>query len=112
MARRLFPQFFKSYDAVYYRWWYKNVGHQKFGLRLDDLWTHLNPDVSVAITRLSEEEYNLRNWRIKRALDLSMKNRILPPEQWTKPEEDIRYILVHVLQIEKEREEREAWDKL
>ena len=88
------------------------MGHQKFGLRLDDLWYHLNPDVAVAITRLSEEEYNLRNWRIKRALDLSMKNRILPPEQWTKPHEDIRYILVHVKQIAKEREERNAWDKL
>ena len=112
MARRLFPSLFKSYDAAYYRWWYRNVGHQKLGLRLDDLWNHLNPDVEVAITRLSEDEYNLRNWRIKRALDLSMKNRILPQSQWTKPEEDKRYLLLLVEQIQKEREEKEAWDKL
>ena len=49
---------------------------------------------------------------MKRALDLSMKNRVLPPDQWTKPEEDKRYILVHVKQIQEERKEREAWDKL
>ncbi|KAI6655145.1 Cytochrome b-c1 complex subunit 7-like [Oopsacas minuta] len=112
MARRLFPNLFKSYDAAYYRWWYRNVGHQKFGLRLDDLWDHLNPDVEVAISRLSEDEYNMRNWRLKRALDLSMKNRILPLEQWTKPEDDHRYILKHVVKIREERLEREAWNKL
>ena len=112
MARRLFPSLFKTYDAAYARWWYRNVGHQKFGLRLDDLWDHTNPDVEVAITRLSEEEYNMRNWRLKRAFDLSMKNRILPLDQWTKPEEDKRYILEHVRHIQEERKERLAWEKL
>lgn len=45
------------------------------------------PEIAEAIRRLPEEEQNLRNYRIKRALDLSMKHAILPRDQWTKPEE-------------------------
>ena len=46
-----------------------------------------DPDVSEAIRRLPEEEQYQRLFRLKRALDLSMKKTILPQEQWTKPEE-------------------------
>ena len=45
------------------------------------------PDVAEAIRRLPEKEQNLRIFRIKRALDLSLKHSQLPREQWTKPEE-------------------------
>lgn len=44
-------------------------------------------DVKEAIRRLPENLYNDRMFRIKRALDLSMKHQILPKEQWTKYEE-------------------------
>lgn len=57
------------------------------GLRREDLYSEIYPDVVEAIRRLPEEEKNLRNYRIKRALDLSLKHQILPKEQWTKPEE-------------------------
>ena len=45
------------------------------------------PELAEAVRRLPEEEQNLRMFRIKRALDLSMKHQLLPKEEWTKPEE-------------------------
>lgn len=56
------------------------------GLMRDDT-IYENPDVKEAIRRLPERAYNNRMFRIKRALDLSMKQQILPKEQWTKFEE-------------------------
>lgn len=40
-------------------------------------------DVKEALRRLPEAMYNDRMFRIKRALDLSMKQQILPKDQWT-----------------------------
>ena len=56
------------------------------GLMRDDT-IHENDDVKEAIRRLPENLYNDRVFRIKRALDLSMRQQILPKEQWTKYEE-------------------------
>lgn len=44
-------------------------------------------DVKEALRRIPEAQYNDRMFRIKRALDLSMKQQILPKDQWTKYEE-------------------------
>lgn len=44
-------------------------------------------DVKEAIRRLPEDLYNDRTFRMKRALDLSMKQQILPKDMWTKYEE-------------------------
>lgn len=44
-------------------------------------------DVVEALRRIPENHYNDRVFRVKRALDLSMKQQILPKEQWTKFEE-------------------------
>lgn len=46
-----------------------------------------NHDVTAALARLPENEQYLRIFRIKRALDLSMKHQLLAKEEWTKPEE-------------------------
>lgn len=48
---------------------------------------HEDDDVKEALRRLPEEQYNERVFRIKRALDLSMKQQILPKDQWTKYQE-------------------------
>lgn len=56
------------------------------GLMRDDT-IYENPDVKEAVRRLPEPVYNDRMFRIKRALDLSMKQQILPKDQWTKYEE-------------------------
>lgn len=44
-------------------------------------------DVKEAIRRLPENLYNDRMFRIKRVLDLTMRNQILPKAQWTKYKE-------------------------
>lgn len=51
-------------------------------------------DVKEAIRRLPENLYNDRVFRIKRALDLSMRQQILPKEQWTKYEEVGQFLCV------------------
>lgn len=56
------------------------------GLLRDDT-INEDTDVKEAIRRLPEPVYNDRMFRIKRALDLSMKHQILPKDQWTKYEE-------------------------
>lgn len=56
------------------------------GLLRDDTY-YEDDDVKEAIKRLPEDVYNARIFRIKRALDLSMKHQILPKEQWGKYEE-------------------------
>lgn len=60
------------------------------GLRRGDLLNEDDPDVVEAIKRLPSEEYNLRHFRVKRALDLSMKHQILPKELWTPKEEVVK----------------------
>jgi len=60
---------------------------------------------------MPEEELNLRNFRIKRAIDITMKQRILPEELWTKPSEDVPYLDLIIDQVKKERKERELFDK-
>lgn len=56
------------------------------GLHRDDT-IYEDSDVQEALRRLPENQYNERVFRIKRALDLSMKQQILPKEMWTKFEE-------------------------
>ena len=68
------------------KWYYNAAGFNKLGLTRDDT-IHENDDVKEAIRRLPENLYNDRVFRIKRALDLTMRHQILPKEQWTKYEE-------------------------
>ena len=80
------------------------------GLMRDDT-IHENDDVKEAIRRLPENLYNDRVFRIKRALDLSMRQQILPKEQWTKYEEDKFYLEPYLKEVIQERREREEWAK-
>ncbi|XP_006130634.1 cytochrome b-c1 complex subunit 7 isoform X2 [Pelodiscus sinensis] len=68
-------------------------------------------DVKAALKRLPEKMYNERLFRIKRALDLSMKHQILPKDQWMKYEEDHKYLEPYLKEVIRERLEREEWDK-
>lgn len=60
---------------------------QPEGLLREDLYMEERPEVEEAIRRLPEEEQYERLFRIKRALDLSMKKAVLPHDQWTTPEQ-------------------------
>lgn len=67
------------------------------GLMRDDT-IYENADVKEAIRRLPEPVYNDRMFRIKRALDLSLKHQILPKDQWTKFEE-VRSRPLHLINL-------------
>ena len=61
------------------------------GLLYDDT-VRVTPLIQEAINRLPEDERNARAFRIKRALDLSLKHRVLPKDQWTTMEQ-VSYIV-------------------
>ncbi|XP_059841204.1 cytochrome b-c1 complex subunit 7-like isoform X2 [Hypanus sabinus] len=92
------------------KWYYNAAGFNKLGLLRDDT-LHEDDDVKEAVRRLPENLYNDRVFRIKRALDLSMKHQILPKEMWVKYEEDIRYLQPYLKEVISERKEKEEWNK-
>ncbi|XP_021567104.1 cytochrome b-c1 complex subunit 7 isoform X2 [Carlito syrichta] len=92
------------------KWYYNAAGFNKLGLMRDDT-IYEDEDVKEAIRRLPENLYNDRMFRIKRALDLTMRHQILPKEQWTKYEEDKFYLEPYLKEVIRERKEREEWAK-
>ncbi|XP_022788101.1 cytochrome b-c1 complex subunit 7-like [Stylophora pistillata] len=95
---------------AFHEWYIYACGYRQLGLRRGDLLNEDDPDVKEAVKRLSPEDFNLRQFRIKRALDLTMKHSILPKEHWTTSEEDTMYIQPLIDQVKKERIERQMWD--
>ncbi|KAL0103397.1 hypothetical protein PUN28_017574 [Cardiocondyla obscurior] len=91
------------------KWCYNASGFNKYGLWRDDL-LHENKDVEEALRRLPQEIVDQRNFRIIRAAQLDCNKRLLPEEQWTKYEEDVRYLKPYLDEVIKEREEKEAWE--
>lgn len=92
------------------KWYYNAAGFNKLGLMRDDT-IYEDEDVKEAIRRLPENLYNDRMFRIKRALDLTVRAQILPKEQWTKYEEDKFYLEPYLKEVIRERKEREEWAK-
>ncbi|KAG6450490.1 hypothetical protein O3G_MSEX006630 [Manduca sexta] len=72
---------------------------------------HETPDVQEALRRLPQHIVDERNFRIVRALQLSLQKTVLPKEEWTKFEEDKLYLTPIVDQVKKERLEKENWEK-
>ncbi|KAK0087876.1 hypothetical protein PV325_013865 [Microctonus aethiopoides] len=68
-------------------------------------------DVKEALRRLPTKILDERNFRLVRALQLSCQKIVLPQEQWTKFEEDVRYLEPYLEQVRKEIKEKEEWDK-
>lgn len=91
-------------------WTIRASGYQKLGLRREDLYVEEDPGVSEAIRRLPEQEQHLRLYRIKRAIDLSMKHAQLPKEQWTTEAEDIQYLSPYLEQARAELKEKKQWN--
>ncbi|KAF9066892.1 cytochrome b-c1 complex subunit 7 [Rhodocollybia butyracea] len=91
--------------------WYANVsGYRKYGLRYDDLIMEENEDVQRAIKRLTPREQYDRAYRFKRASHASVLHAPLDKSQWTTPEQDVRYLSPHIVEVEKEEKERVMWD--
>jgi len=87
-------------------------GYRKIGLRYDDLLIEERSDVQKAIQRLAPEETNDRAFRIRRAFQADLMRRQLPKDQWTKPEEDVRYLTPYIEEAYQEDQERAAWDNM
>ncbi|KAI9594126.1 cytochrome b-c1 complex subunit 7 [Syncephalis fuscata] len=88
------------------------AGYRRLGLRYDDLLIEETDAVQEAIRRLPEEEQLARAYRFRRAFQLSLQHSELPKAEWTKPEEDIRYLSPVVEQVEREFAERKAFDSM
>jgi len=85
------------------------MGYRQYGLRYDDLIdTH---DAAEAVRRLPLGLQEERSMRLKRALDLNLKNLRLPQEHWTKEAEDVHYLRPYLNQVHKENLERESFRK-
>ncbi|XP_018334111.1 cytochrome b-c1 complex subunit 7-like [Agrilus planipennis] len=89
---------------------YNLSGFHKYGLMRDDVLFE-NDDVKEALRRIPQKVIDERNYRMLRAMQLSLQKEILPKEQWTKLEEDKLYLTPIVEQVIKERNEREEWEK-
>lgn len=69
-------------------------------------------DVKEALRRLPEKIKDERNWRIVRAFQLDMCKQVLPKDQWTKYEEDVKYLEPYLEEVKREREEKAEWGKV
>lgn len=78
---------------------------------LNDLYDHGScPDVAEAVRRLPADVVDARNRRITLAFHCSLNKTYLPKEQWTKYEEDVKYLEPYLEEVKREKAEREAYE--
>jgi ubiquinol-cytochrome c reductase subunit 7 len=64
----------------------------------------------TALKRLTPKESYDRIFRLRRATQLSLQQKVLPRSAWTKPEDDVPYLGPLVAAIEAEAKEKEDLD--
>lgn len=109
MAISFVPKRFAS--TALQKWVYNLSGFNKYGLWRDDVLDE-DDNVKEALRRLPQRLIDDRNYRILRAVQLSLKKDILPKEQWTKLEDDKLYLTPLINEVIKEKREQEEWQKL
>lgn len=92
------------------KWAYNLSGFNKYGLWRDDL-LYETEEVKEALRRLPEDVIDQRNYRMLRAIQLSVTKDVLPKDQWTKLEDDKLYLTPLVNDVIKERDEQDQWNK-
>ncbi|EHA52270.1 Cytochrome b-c1 complex subunit 7 [Pyricularia oryzae] len=91
--------------------WHANAaGYRQMGLRADDLIPEESETVQAAIKRLDAKENYDRIFRLRRAAQLSLSHQLLPKSEWTKPEQDVPYLLPIIKRVEAELAEKAALD--
>lgn len=83
---------------------------KKYGLRYDDLLNEYDPEVQDALSKLSPLETELRNKRLKRAIDLDVKKTYLPTDIQEKEDIWNPYLRERVSQLKERRLERQTYD--
>jgi len=66
--------------------------------------------MTEVLNRLPQETKDKREFRYKRAFQLSIQKNYLEKEEWTKPEEDKPYLRHILAEVRAEQEERAAFD--
>ena len=66
----------------------------------------------TALKRLPPQVAYDRVYRIRRATQLSLQHKLLPKNEWIKPEEDEPYLSPILAQVKAEAKEKEALDTL
>lgn len=66
--------------------------------------------MQAAIKRLDAKENYDRIFRLRRAAQLSLSHQLLPKSEWTKPEQDVPYLLPIIKRVEAELAEKAALD--
>lgn len=79
------------------------------GLFLQDCYES-TPEVEEAVKRLPAEVFDARNKRIVLAFHASLNKTYLPKEQWTKYEEDVKYLQPYLEEIRREKAEQDAFN--
>ncbi|KAG8196411.1 hypothetical protein JTE90_009044 [Oedothorax gibbosus] len=94
-------------------WFFKRMGYNKYGLYYNDIFDERMPEIQEAVRRLPREINDARIYRILRAQQLTLTHTILPPEQWTKFEDDLnnRYLEPYIEEVNKENKEKKQWAK-
>ncbi|KAI0005622.1 14 kDa subunit of cytochrome bd ubiquinol oxidase [Xylariaceae sp. FL0662B] len=93
-------------------WYAQASGYRQLGLRADDLISEEDELVIKALKRLPPQESYDRVYRIRRAFQCSTTHKLLPKNEWTKPEEDIPYLQPLINQIRAEAKEKDALDSM
>ncbi|OLL24321.1 Cytochrome b-c1 complex subunit 7 [Neolecta irregularis DAH-3] len=87
-------------------------GYRQMGLKYDDLLMEEHSIAQKALGRLSERETYDRFYRLKRGHQLACVHQILPRNEWTKPEDDIRYLTPIIKELEAEAQEKADFDSV
>ncbi|XP_045119462.1 cytochrome b-c1 complex subunit 7-like [Portunus trituberculatus] len=113
MASVARPGFMAQLTNAAKRFVFRASAFNQMGLYHDDC-LYENSDVQEALRRLPQSITDDRNFRMQRALHLSLTKKILPKEEWISYEEDRakgRYLQPYLEEVIRERKEREEWNK-
>ena len=80
--------------------------------RADDLIIEENETVIAAVKRLTQQEQYDRVYRLRRAVQLSVRHKLLPRDEWTKPEEDQPYLVPLIEELKAAEKEKEDLDTI
>lgn len=83
---------------------------RKYGLRYDDLLNEHDPEIKAALSKLSPLEAELRNKRLKRAIDLDIKKTYLSEDVQAKEDIWNPYLSDRVEKLKQQRLERQTYD--
>ncbi|KAK2717330.1 cytochrome b-c1 complex subunit 7-like [Artemia franciscana] len=99
-----------SFKQTLRKWVYNTMGFRQYGLWHDDC-LYETGDVKEALRRLPTRLLDERQFRQQRAMQLSVCKEVLPKEQWTKFEDDIRYLTPYLEEVLREKKEKEEWEQ-